>query len=130
MTIKSSNSLEEINYYKQYVSNTIEDDDQSGEKNSKEEKKTSSHYSNNSKTMNKSNTEYANGKSGFYLSQQILNKGKKLDENKNNSNSKKISGISEEESKNFSFYLISGVKDENSAIEKKTEKELTLIYSE
>ena len=47
-----------------------------------------------------------------------------MDENKNNSNSKKISGISEEESKNFSFYLISGVKDENSAIEKKTEKEL------
>ena len=126
MTIKRSESQEEINYYKQYVSNTIEDDDQSGEKNSKEEKKTSSHYSNNSKTRNKSNTEYANGKSGFYLSQQILNKGKKLDENKNNSNSKKISGISEEESKNFSFYLISGVKDENSAIEKKTEKELTL----
>ena len=126
MTIKRSESQEEINYYKQYVSNTIEDDDQSGEKNSKEDKKTSSHYSNNSKTMNKSNTEYANGKSGFYLSQQILNKGKKLDENKNNSNSKKISGISEEESKNFSFYLISGVKDENSAIEKKTEKELTL----
>ena len=52
MTIKRSESLEEINYYKQYVSNTIEDDDQSGEKNSKEEKKTSSHYSNNSKTMN------------------------------------------------------------------------------
>ena len=126
MTIKRSESLEEINYYKQYVSNTIEEDDQSGENKSKEEKKTSSHYSNNSKTMNKSNTEYANGKSGFYLSQQILNKGKKLDENKINSNSKRISGISEEESKNFSFYLISGLKDENSAIEKKTEKELIL----
>ena len=90
MTIKRSESLEEINYYKQYVSNTIEEDDQSGENKSKDEKKTSSHYSNNSKTMNKSNTEYANGKSGFYLSQQILNKGKKLDENKINSNSKRI----------------------------------------
>ena len=31
-----------------------------------------------------------------------------------------------QESKNFSFYVISGVKDENSGIEKKGEKEFTL----
>ena len=132
MTIKSSVSLEEINYYKQYVSNTIEEDDQSGDKQSKEDKKNSSRNSSGSGIMNKSNTEYANPKSGFYFSQQILKKSNKnqglgTDENKNNnSNSKKISGISEEESKNFSFYLISGVKDENSAVDKKIEKELTL----
>ena len=127
MTIKRGDSNEEINYYKQYVSNTVEEDDQSGDNKSKEDKKNSSHHSNNSKIMNKSSTEYANGKSGFYLSQQILNKGKKIGtDDKNNSNAKRISGISEEESKNFSFYLISGVKDENSAIDKKTEKELAL----
>ena len=134
MTIKRGESFEEINYYKQYVSNTIEDDDASGENKSKEDKKNSSHHSSNSKNsskiMNKSNTEYTNNKSGFYISQQILNKGRNqkfgTDENKNNSNSKRISGISEEESKNFSFYVISGVKDENSGIEKKGEKEFTL----
>ena len=132
MTMKRADSLEEINYFKQYMSNTIEDDDNnnSGDNKSKEDKKNSSHHSNNSKTMNKSNTEYANNKSGFYLSQQILSKGKNPkagnEEMKNNSNSKRISDISEEESKNFSFYLISGVKDENSMIEKKGEKEFSL----
>ena len=124
LALKRSESIEEINYYKQYVSNTIEDDDQSGEKNSKDEKKASSHYSNSSKGINKSNTEYAANKSGFYLSQQILSKQKLGVEDKQNS--KKISGISEEESKNFSFYLISGVKDENSTVEKNGEKEISL----
>jgi hypothetical protein len=65
MTIKRSESQEEINYYKQYVSNTVEEDDQSGDKQSKEDKKNSSRNSSNNKIMNKSNTEYANPKSGF-----------------------------------------------------------------
>ena len=123
MALKRNDSFEEINYYKQYISNTIEDDDQSAEKNSKDEKM-SSHHSNNSKGINKSNTEYSNNKSGFYLSQQILSKQKLGIEDKNNL--KKISGISEEESKNFSFYLISGVKDENSTVEKNVEREISL----
>ena len=132
MEIIRAGSLEETNYYKQYVSNTIEEDEQSGDKQSKEDKTNSSRQSSTIKLMNKSNTEYVNPKSGFFFSQQILNKSKKNEElgageNKNNEpNSKRISGISEEESKNFSFYLISGVKDENSAVDKKIEKELTL----
>ena len=83
------------------------------------------------KVMNKSNTEYVNPKSGFYISQQILNKGKR-NESRNNieevksPGSKRISGVSEEDSKNFSFYLISGVKDENVQNDYKVEKEILL----
>ena len=131
--IKRRDSTEEVNYFKNYVSNTIEDDD-SGDNKSKETKKeNSSNLSNNSKVMNKSNTEYTNNKSGFYLSQQILNKGKRMEnaktgneEGKINSNSKRISGISEEDSNNFSFYLISGIKDENQQEDNKIEKEMSL----
>ena len=50
--------------------------------------------------MNKSNTKYANGKWEFYLSQQILGKRKNrrlvTEDNKINSNAKRISGISAE----------------------------------
>ena len=131
--IKKRDSTEEINYFKNYISYTIEDDD-SGDNKSKETKKDmSSGVSNHSKVMNKSNTEYTNNKSGFYLSQQILNKGKRTEnsksgneELKNNSNSKRISGISEEESKNFSFYLISGYKEDNQQEDNKIEKEMSL----
>ena len=126
--IKRRTSNEVINYYKQYLSNTIEDEP-SGDNKSKEEKKNSSHMSSNSRMINKSNTEYEIPKSGFYLSQQILNKGKRnethnLEEVKSH-NSKRISGLSEEESKNFSFYLVSGVKDENVQHDYKVEKEIS-----
>ena len=131
--IKKKDSIEEVNYFKNYVSNTIEDDD-SGDNKSKETKKeNSSNISNNSKIMNKSNTEYANNKSGFYISQQILNKGKRTDNSKSgneevkiNSSPKRISGISEGDSKNFSFYLISGIKEDNQQEDNKIEKEMTL----
>ena len=128
--VKRGATNEEINYYKQYVSNTIEDEGSADNK-SKEDKKNSSHLSSNSKVMNKSNTEYVNPKSGFYISQQILNKGKR-NESRNNieevksPGSKRISGVSEEDSKNFSFYLISGVKDENVQNDYKVEKEILL----
>ena len=126
-SIRKRTSDEEINYYKQYVSNTIEDE-QSADNKSKEEKKNSSHMSSNSKGINKSNTEYGNPKSGFYLSKQILSKGKRSEphnlEEIKSQNSKRISGASEEDGKNFSFYLISGVKDDNSQNDK-VEKEIS-----
>ena len=132
--IKRGQSNEEINYYKQYVSNTIEDE-ASGDNKSKDDRKNSSHISNksnNSKAMNKSSTEYANNKSGFYLSQQILNKKsdnqKGFNEDEKNNSNKKMSGISEDESKNFSFYLISGVKEENQILDNKMEKEVSLYH--
>ena len=82
--------------------------------------------------MNKSSTEYANNKSGFYLSQQILNKKsdnqKGFNEDEKNNSNKKMSGISEDESKNFSFYLISGVKEENQILDNKMEKEVSLYH--
>ena len=137
MELKKVDSLEKINYYKEYVSNTIDEEGSIDPKakDVKNSNNNSSHLSNNSKKlMNKSNTEYANTKSGFYLSQQILNKGKEVEnqkskeETKNNANSnvKKISGVTEEESNNFSFYLISGVKDETPGIDNKVEKEISL----
>ena len=126
--IKRGASNEEINYYKQYVSNTIEDE-ASADNKSKDDKKNSSHMSSNSKKMNKSNTEYENLKSGFYLSQQILNKGKRNEphnlEEVRSPNSKRISGVSEEDSKNFSFYLISGIKEDNAQNDYKVEKEIS-----
>jgi len=45
--IKRGQSNEEINYYKQYVSNTIEDE-ASGDNKSKDDRKNSSHISNKS----------------------------------------------------------------------------------
>ena len=127
-SIKRGVSDEEINYFKQYVSNTIEDE-ASADNKSKDDKKNSSHLSSNSKVINKSNTEYANPKSGFYLSQQILSKGKRSElhnlEEVKSPNSKRVSGLSEDESKNFSFYLISGVKDDNPQVDYKVEKEIS-----
>ena len=70
------------------------------------------------KYINKSNTEQINNKSGFYLSQQILNKNSK-DQNNNffetNINFQKSNINFNEENKNEIYYLISDVQDEKAS---------------
>ena len=109
---------EEVNYFKRYISNTIEDE-QSDYSVRKDKKRIE--FSGSFKPINKSNTEQGNKKSGFYLSQQILNKDSK-DLIKNNDKNIRGSGISlekthlnlnEEDNKVFSLYLISEFKEEN-----------------
>jgi len=63
------NIKEETNYFKKYISNTIEDE-QSDYKLKKIEKK-SSNFSFKGKKLNKSSTEQINSKSGFYLSKHL-----------------------------------------------------------
>ena len=67
LELKKVDSLEQINYYKEYVSNTIDEEGSIDPKAKDVKNNSSSHLSNNSKKlMNKSNTEYTNTKSGFY----------------------------------------------------------------
>jgi hypothetical protein len=132
--LKHNESNEDINYFKRYVSNTAEDE-QSDYKRNRDLKDSTISI----KQINKSNTEQPNNKSGFYLSQQILNKDSKeniksKDNNKLNDNisetdinlKKSNLNLSEDENKNYSYYLISDVKEENFGEIVKREKDFSL----
>ena len=126
--IKHNDSTEEINYFKRYISNTVEDE-QSDYRINKDKKDSSFSM----KQINKSNTEQSINKSGFYISQQILNKESKENFKYNNAgteiNLKKSFNLSEEENKvdqNYTLYLISDVKDEKIAENHNQEKDIPL----
>ena len=125
----NNDANDEINYYKRYISNTAEDELLEYKK----YKQDSINYSfASNKQINKSSTERVNAKSGFCLTQQILSKDNlysNRDNNedmKNNWKMKSNLNLSEEENKNFSFYLISDVKDDKPGENSKEEKYLTL----
>ena len=112
--IKHDDSTDEVNYFKRYASNT--EGEQSDYKTNKERRSSLS-----MKQINKSNTEQTYNKSGFYLSQQILNKEAK-ENNKhegNNGNAgteinfkKSILHLTDEDNKNHSNYLISDYRED------------------
>ena len=84
VSLKCFDSNEEINFFKRYISNTAEDEQSDYRIKEIKEIKDSSNYSSfSTKNILKSNTEQINSKSGFYLSQQLLNKN--TQEKKNNS---------------------------------------------
>lgn len=110
------NINEQTNYFKKYITNTIEDE-QSDYKLKKNEKE-SSNFSFKDKKLNKSNTEQVNFKSGFYLSKHILNKENK-EKNPSNFanthiNTKKINlDLNEEEKKVEFSFIISDSKEDD-----------------
>ena len=123
-------SNEETNFFKNYISNTAEDEQSDYTLSKEKERK---EFSSSMKQMSKSNTEQSNRKSGFYLSQQILNKETKdiIRYNKNISgtgiNFEKINlNLNEEENKNYNLQLISDLKDENLIDDNKLLKDIAL----
>ena len=128
---RQTESNEEINFFKRYISNTAEDEQSDYNIKPENDKK---ELTGNLKQINKSNTEQSNRKSGFYISQQLLNKdnkdiikcqGEHISETGIHFDKPNIN-LNDENYKNYSLYLISDVKDDTIIDNKKIINDIAL----